>query len=532
MTRSSIPSPCWQPLCLALAAALASSAAPALAQQPSGAVLIQGFDVSGDNPLGAERANLSLAPFLRQPATLENLQKATSALEKALEVDGHGLHRVVLPPQEIGGVVRLQVVAFSVGKVEVVGAEHHGADNIRRSLPELQEGGAPNFRVLAVQTAIANENPDKNVQVAFRAAPEADKINAQVNVRDNRPLRLSTGLSNIGTPATGRDRFTVALAHSNVFDRDHQFAGAYTTSLARPSDVQQVGLSYRIPSYGLRGVTGLSYTHSNVAGNFGGFTSTGAGSVFGASHTHYFVSQGGWRHYGTVAFDDKLFNVTEIDGVPLPGQLRRRSRPLTLGYGARWETDDAVLLYNVDLAANVGGGGGNNLVAYQTEDPRITTSRWRALRAGASYLSRIGGQWQLLARAQMQASPNALISGEQFGVGGAASVRGMAERALSSDRGVFGSVELRTPELTSGLRGVVFVDAARMTNRGPVTAIKPGSDSVASTGLGLRYDKGSLSIQADYAHVFDGSVVPTTVNSLAPQKGDGKFHVALFWRFY
>jgi len=40
-----------------------------------------------------------------------------------------------------------------------------------------------------------------------------------------------------------------------------------------------------------------------------------------------------------------------------------------------------------------------------------------------------------------------LISGEQFGIGGATSVRGTGERPLAADSGLFSTLEISTAEL-------------------------------------------------------------------------------------
>ena len=54
---------------------------------------------------------------------------------------------------------------------------------------------------------------------------------------------FAASLSNTGARENGRDRLTVSGGHSNVFDLDHPFVGAYTTSIERFSDVQQLGLN-------------------------------------------------------------------------------------------------------------------------------------------------------------------------------------------------------------------------------------------------------------------------------------------------
>ena len=522
---------------LALSIAV-SAALPALAQQsappaaqsvPSPVFAIKGFQVTGDNPLDDGETSRVLAPFLRADATIETLQKATAALETALREKGFGLHRVALPPQEVGDRVTLNVVRFTISRVTMEPLTIYDEANIRQSIPELKEGQTPNFKVLAVQTAIANESPNKQIQVGIRESEEPDKIDATVTVKENRPWTFGASLSNAGSASSGRDRFTISGGHTNLFNRDHTFVGAYTTSLQRMSDVKQLGLSYKVPLYSLGGVVGVNYTRSDVVGNFGTFTSTGAGHTFGVNYTHYLPPDGGRRNYLTAAFDDKLFRGAVINDQTIG--VDRRSRPITLGYSTRTETDTAVWGYNVDFAFNTTGGHGNDLDSYRAEDPNIETTRWKALRGGASYSGSFRGNWIWSVRGQYQYSPDALISGEQFGLGGLGSVRGTSiERPISGDKGLSATLELTTPELMPGLRALGFVDAGWLGNNNAV-APRPSSDHLASAGLGLRYGKGPYALSMDYGYIVTGSKVPLSLNSASPQRGDDRFYINFSVRF-
>ena len=438
-------------------AAVAHAAGAASA--PGGAAKLRGFVVEGNNPLSAREESLALAPFLRADLTLETLQQAVQALEDALKASGHSLHRVVLAPQEVTDTVRLEVVSFGLGEVTVEGAQAFGGGNIRRSLPALQPGATPDLAQLAVQTALANENPAKNVQVALRASPtQPDRIDVTVRVKDSSPWQWAASLSNTGSVATGRDRLTVSGGHANLWDRDHQLAAAYTTSLARPSDVSQVGLTSRLPLYAAGGMLDASYTRSSVVGQFGAFTSTGAGHTLGLQYTHHFGKEGPLGRRATLGLDDKVFDPVSLNGLPAAGQLARRSRPLTLGYHLRSETDQAHWQAGASLSLNLPGGAGNGLAAYQSERPAIATARWAALRLDAARVGAWQGGWLVGWQMQAQWSPHALIAGERFGLGGTASVRGTGERVLSGDSGLRGSWELTSPNLWPGARGVLFVD--------------------------------------------------------------------------
>lgn len=522
---------------LAATLVLCTVASQVMAQQPMAAApaqpvfAIRGFDVRGANPLPEGETARVLAPFLRSDATIETLQSASAALEAALKARGFGLHRVVLPPQEVGATVRLEIVTFSIGKVSVEGLSRYDEANIRASLPELREGQSPNFRQLSVQTAIANESPGKQVQVALKESDEPDHIDARILVKEAQPWNFAASLSNTGSRQTGRDRFTLSGGHSNLFDRDHQFIGAYTTSLERPGDVHQLGLNYRVPLYRLGGMLGASYTRSTVVGNYGAFSSTGAGQTMGLNYSHYLPANGGYRGFVVLGIDDKRFDIAQISGVPVPGQLVRRSRPLTLGYNARVDGERAMWGYSAELASNLSGGSGNSLAAYQSEDPRITTRRFTVLRGSANYLGLLGNGWLWSARGLFQYSPDALISGEQFGLGGAGNVRGSLERPISGDRGLFTSLELQTPELQPGLRMVGFVDAGWLRNNAPITANKPASDHLASVGLGLRYNQGHVGLTLEWARIVTGSVLAGPANPAIPRAGNSRLHVNLTAKF-
>ena len=509
----------------------AAAGNPSMTSAASPVFQIRGFNVTGENPLPEGETTRVLAPFLRTDATLDTLQKATQALEAALREKGFALHRVALPPQEIGANVTLTVVKFVVGKVTIEGNKSYTEDNIRASLPELQEGGTPNFRTLAVQTAIANESQGKQVQVGLKEADEADQINARVVVKENKPWNFSLGLSNTGSNSTGNDRFTASGSHANMFGIDHSFTGAYTTSLERPADVKQLGLNYRIPLYKLGGVLGLSHTRSDVVGNFGAFTSTGAGQTVGVNYNQYLPPDGGYRGYFGLSLDDKKFNATLINGVAV--QADRSSRPLTLSYNARVEGDASVWGYNADLSFNLpGSGNGNNLIAYQTEDVRISTDAFRIIRLGGNYLTGFGGGWLLSFKGQMQYSSDALISGEQFGLGGSGSIRGTGERPISGDSGLLATTEISTKELMPGLRLVGFLDAGWLANNNPNGNPKPAADSLVGAGVGLRYySAAGYSITAEYGRIISGSQLPFAAGSGIPQTGDQKLHINLSARF-
>lgn len=512
--------------------ARAQGVVPSAAMEPP-SFRIRGFELTGDIPLPAEETTRILAPYISSQATIDTLQQASAALEKALKDRGYVLHRVVLPPQEVGDKVALTVVKFVIGRVVIEGAQYTTEQNIRASIPALQEGEAPSFKAMAVQMAIANENPSKQMQVSLKESEEPDRIDAKVMVHDSPALTGSLNANNTGTHATGNDRVTVALNHNNVQGHDHQLGVALTSSMERSDAVRQLGMNYKVPLYRQGAVVGLAYTYSDVMGTFGAFQSTGAGQTLGGNYSHYFEPVGGLRSYLTLGLDYKLYNAAKVNGMVVAGQVDRVSTPLTVGYTLRKESDAAVWSVGLEWASHGGGGTGARLSDYQSEDGRIQSANWNAVRMNANYLGVLPKGWMWAVRAQVQYSADALISGEQFGLGGASSIRGTTERVISGDSGAQVSVEVQTPELVPGLRLLGFADGGSLSNNNAAasTALKPASDQLGSVGLGLRWNTKTYSVVADYARIVTGARQPLGGNNLLPKEGDDKIHVNVTARF-
>jgi hemolysin activation/secretion protein len=119
-----------------------------------------------------------------------------------------------------------------------------------------------------------------------------------------------------------------------------------------------------------------------------------------------------------------------------------------------------------------------------------------------------------------------LVPGEQFGLGGANSVRGFREREIANDRGYSGSAEIYTPDLSRlfGIKAVqsralVFYDTGYVSRQNPLPG-ETASTEIASVGPGLRITDGKrFSVAADYGLVVN----PPDQNT---SKWSGRWHLS------
>jgi hemolysin activation/secretion protein len=166
---------------------------------------------------------------------------------------------------------------------------------------------------------------------------------------------------------------------------------------------------------------------------------------------------------------------------------------------------------------------------------RAGASDWYSLQKfGISHNRSFANDVQVRGSLSGQMTKDLLVSGEQFGIGGADSVRGFAERELAADVGVRGSVELYSPDFASALnlgsegsstrvRALTFYDWGRVM-RNKATILETQSHTIASAGFGVRIAVGSnLFIRLDFGIVRDpgGSV----------GRGDGLGHLNMSYLF-
>jgi hypothetical protein len=454
---------------------------------------------------------------VRADATLETLQQATAALEKALRDKGFGLHRVALPPQEVGNTVKLRSSSSPSARSTSKAARSTTRSNIRRTLPELREGESPNFKTLAIQTAIANENPNKQIQVGLRESDEPDKIDATVTVKEQRPWTFGVLRPTWAPKNTGRDRLTLTGGHTNLFNRDHQFVGAYTTSIERPTTSSSSAWRTSVPLYALGGVLGASYTAPTWSATSAPSPAPAPATPSALNYTFYLPPQGGRRSYVTFGLDDKVFDASRINDVVVPGALDRRSRPVSVGYTARTETDTAVWGYNASWPPTPAAA--RTTTCPPTRAKTRASTRCTGRRCAAAPATRRRSQELAVDGARRRpVQPRRADLGRAVRPGRPGSVRGTdIERPISGDKGVSGNLRGDHARAGAGPARLGFVDAGYLGTTSPTappSLVRPPGQRRRRPALRAA----TSAARSTTAACVNGSKVPLAVNSSSPQR--------------
>ncbi|UGQ45007.1 ShlB/FhaC/HecB family hemolysin secretion/activation protein [Massilia endophytica] len=509
---------------------LATAVAAAWAQEPATDVIrfeITRFDITGNTLLPADVAQRAVAPFVGKDRDFGSVQNALEALEEAYRAIGYSVVSVELPEQELDrGVVQLKVVETKIGRVTVKNNQYFDEANVRRALPGLEPGQTPNLRDISKSLKLSNENPSKKVAMKLQSGEKDDEVDAALEVTDESPWKVMMNGDNTGTSTTGKTHLGFVLQHANLFGRDHVASLQYTTTAEKPGAIKVYGLGYHVPLYALGDSLDFFASYSNVdsgtvtAGIFD-LAVSGKGAVYGGRYTHNLMKQGEYESKLVYGVDYKAFkNSILLLGTELGNNVT--VHPLSVTYQGSLGMPDGELGGSVSLIRNVPGGSRGK----QEDFTRVRTGAkddYTLLRLSGSYSTVLPQDWQFRAIINAQYTRDALIPGEQYGAGGAGSVRGFGEREISNDSGAGANLEVYTPNLCGNkawqCRALAFYDNAYVKRNHSL----PGemtSTSIGSVGLGLRLLVSSyVNLQLDYGHV---------VRAGATQRdGADKLHVRL-----
>ena len=492
---------------------------------------IKRFVLEGNTLLPAATIERLLAPHHGPDKDFADIQRALEALEGAYRSRGYGVVQVTLPEQNITqGEIRFVIIEPRLGKVTIEGNHHFGAENIRRSLPALVEGTAPNSREISRSLQIANENPAKQTQVLLRSGESEAQIDAAIKVTDDKFWKIGLTFDNTGTDATGSYRVGVSYQHANLWDRDHVLTAQYITSPDHLSEVRIYGLGYRIPLYALGSsidiVGGYSDVDSGTLQNL--FTVTGSGTVFGLRYNQHLPRLGDYEHRMVYGLDYRAYQnqVDQIGGTGQSSVPDITIHPVSAYYAGQWRAPASELSFYLYAAQNVFPHGNDASDRHFKATRADAKAAYRLYRYNVNYTRLLPSDFQGRVQLFGQSTQDALVPGEQFGLGGADNVRGFFEREVNNDKGQRVTLELTSPDMAAlanwtSLRArlAAFYDWGQV-KRNHAQPAEPTSESISSAGLGVRIAAlNNYSLRLDMARVIQPGG--------GQQRGDWKLHALL-----
>ena len=458
---------------------------------------IREFQIRGAKSMKRLPVEEVVYPFMGPGRTEADVEAARLALEKLYQTNGYQAVAVEIPPQNaLSGVVILQVREGTVGQLRVKGARYFLPSRIKEMAKSLEEGKVLNFNDVSREIVALNQWQDRQVTPSLRPGLEPGTVDIDLTVKDKLPLHGSVELNNRYSPFTTPLRLNLSASYTNLWQLGHTVALSHQMSPEAPGEVSVWSGSY---AFRLSGVEGMSWRVQGVKQNsnvstLGGLAILGRGEVLGFYATWDLPVSPEFTQSFSLGFDHKDFDQQiETTGGTITAPIRYI--PFTASYLAGWRRGKVTTDLSANLVWHFRGMG--------SDGTGFDRSRYKAggsfiyLRGDLTQTREFSHGGQMMWKAQWQIADQPLVNSEQFTGGGVNSVRGYLEASAVGDRGLMGTLELRTPVVLKSamregdeVRLYGFVEGGVLGVSTPLPEQKSGT-GLMSVGIGSRVQVGT-----------------------------------------
>lgn len=480
------------------------------------------FKVDGNTVLPIGKIEESVYPFLGETKTIDDVEKARSALEKTYQEAGYLTVSVSIPQQDVdAGIVTLKVTEGAVERLRIKDAQYTSLAEVKTRVAEFEEGKVPHFPTAQQQLGTVNRGQNRQVTPVLRPGRSPGKVEVDLKVQDQLPLHGNLELNDRYSANTTETRLNGGLRYENLWQKDHSIGMSFQVSPEDLNEVRVLSGTYLIPR--LNGDYFAAYgvvTNSDISA-VGDVNVIGKGYILGARYIHPLPLLENYYHSATFGADYKDFdesvNLLNASGFQSPINYTA----FALGYDGTYQTQATQTQMN--LTANFSFRGlNNNEEEFGNRRDRAKPSYFY-LKADIKHTQKLPNDWAIQARISGQLTGAPLIAVEQFNLGGVDSVRGYQESQALGDYGIFTSLELRTPPLKKFFKDYIkdlyaftFIDAGHVKIHEPLPS-QDDSSELASIGLGIKFKAAKgLFTNLDYAYALkDAGEI---------EKGDDRLH--------
>lgn len=460
-------------------------------------LFIKRIVVSGSTSLTSDEMKKIVGPFEMRQADAMQLQQLMSSIAQAYRDKGYLDVSVLMPEQKVeNGIVNFAVVENTITQVTIVGDAGRFDSFISTRTDQLK--GAP-LHLKNVVSMLDRLQYEQNVRVYDARLmpgkrPGESALLLQVDSQRSRQIELS--VDNYQSPAIGAERLSIRYADKNALG----YADAVSLDVGISQGSKSLLGSYTFP-YAPTETRLTPYlavqTSRVVEGVFEQFDFTQQGLVLGILATQPLfgldlplnASAGIEYHQSELDSNDDFLQAQGI------------------GVGATYTVASASGLWKPYVKSAVLSHRASIRYGFGVDEPENANAH------GAFWLTQLNSEFHKkvdgvlpatwLARADIQLTPNDVISGEKFAVGGVHSVRGYRQNIALFDNGVQITSEIRWHfdhllRKPYGLTIYPFIDYAYGQNHDTeITA----SGHYIGTGMGLAGSIGrSWQARLDWAY--------------------------------
>ncbi len=456
---------------------------------PGERVFVREIRVTGSTVFSPAELAALTAPYVNREMSSEDLEALRVALTRLYVDRGYVNSGAVLPDQTVtDGVITFAIVEGVLSDIEIRGTRWF-RDRYLRDRLRLGAGPPLNAEALQQRLQLLLEDPRlRRLNAELRPGLRPGEGVLDVNVDEARPYRLFLEFNNFQSPSIGAERGLITLEHQNLTGNGDVLSLRYGRSEGADP---QLDFRYAFPLTA-RDLTLIAQYRKNdfavIEAPFQDLDIKSTSDVVSLTvraPVYHTIND-------LVALEltgERLTNQTSLLGRPFslaPGARNGESTVTAIRVAQEWVSRTDVQVVAIRSRFSVG----IDALGATINRGEIADGRFFAWLGQFQFVRRLPFlDPELIARTDLQLTPDPLLALEQIAVGGRYTVRGYRENTFVRDNAVVASVEARIPVVRNE-RWADFVEVAPFTDFGHAwnnTGPKPKVRSISSVGLGLRW---------------------------------------------
>ena len=469
-------------------------------------VFVKEIRLTGNTVFSTEELKEITAPYEDRIVTSSELEDLRVALTRHYIQQGYINSGAVIPDQKVAdGIIQMVIVEGRLTEIEVAGNKYLNSDYIKDRL-ELGAGPPLNVKDLQERIQIMLESPVlETMNSELRPGDKPGEANLFTLVEEGPRFQFIGVIDNRLSPSLGDVRVLPQVYAYNLTGHGDVFSTGIGVGegLTNPYATWAIPLNAHDTTLTLL----ADYTDSEIEqGPFKDLDIKNKTGTFGFRVSHPFYRTPSKKFSMALGLDlrgskSELLgeDFAFTPGVPSDGKVNASIIRFSQDWSSRGPEQVLAARSMFSLGIDAFGATTNS-----GDLPSGKFFAWLGQFQWARLLGKDLGQ--LIFRANVQLTNDALFSMEQYSVGGALSVRGYRENQLVRDYGYDASLEYRYPLIkdASGrsiLTLAPFIDTGGARNRELPNG--PNPDDIYSAGLGLRWDPTpKIHAQVYWGHAF------------------------------
>jgi hemolysin activation/secretion protein len=478
-----------------------------------GNITVTRFEFAGNTAFSQEELAKATAQFLNRPISFAELLQVETTVTKLYTDAGYINSGALIPADQTlspkGAVVKVQIIEGGIEDIEITGTKKLNPDYIRSRIalgterPLNREQLLEALQVLQLDPLIEN----LSAELSTGSRPELSLLTVRVTEAESFDLEIFADNSRV--PSVGSFRRGMRLSEANLTGLGDRLLMEYTNT----DGSNALNFGYTVPFNPRNGTISLAVGVSDTEVIEYPFEPV---DITGDS----FNVQLDFRQPVLLTPTQELALGLTLSRQESQTEIGGEPNFLSAGADANGETTISAVRFFQEyverspqdvfaLRSQFSLGIGDVLDSTVNDEP--PDSRFFSWRGQGQYVRLLAPETLFVFRSDLQFATRALVPLEQFGVGGAQTVRGYRQDLLLTDNGFLASAEVRLPvlrveEIEGVLQIVPFVDFGIGWNSSGNE--DPDPNALVGVGLGLQWQMGD-----DLTARFDWGIPLTDVDS-------------------